>query len=71
MRNVSCDTCGKLFKGDYTDQELEAADEVICPDCEMNRAENAWERHCEDFHDGGCTRFNSLEEQMAAARKLK
>lgn len=40
-------------------------------DCEQNRAEAAWERHCEDFHDGGCTRFNSLLDQQAAARRLK
>jgi ribosomal protein L37AE/L43A len=45
--------------------------EFICADCEQNAAEAAYERHCEDFHDGGCTRFNSLEQQMAEARRLK
>jgi hypothetical protein len=45
--------------------------EFICDDCLQNTAEAAWERHCEDFHDGGCTRFISLEQQMADARRLK
>lgn len=45
--------------------------EFICESCEQNRAESAWERHCEDFHDGGCTRFNSLLDQQIAAQKLK
>jgi len=38
---------------------------------EQNRAEAAWERHCEDFHDGGDTSWLTLEQQQAAARKLK
>ena len=37
----------------------------------QNAAEAAYERHCEDFHDGGCTRFISLEQQQADARRLK
>ena len=45
--------------------------EFICEDCEQNAAEAAWERHCEDFHDGGSTRFISLEQQQEAARRLK
>jgi hypothetical protein len=45
--------------------------EFICDDCLQNAAEAAWERHCEDFHDGGCTRFISLEQQQADARRLK
>lgn len=45
--------------------------EFICDDCEQNAAEAAWERHCEDFHDGGCTRFNSLQQQQIEARRLK
>lgn len=45
--------------------------EFICDDCSQNAAEAAYERHCEDFHDGGCTRFNSLEQQQEAARRLK
>jgi hypothetical protein len=45
--------------------------EIICDNCARNHAEAAWERLCEDFHDGGCTRFNSLRDQQIEARKLK
>lgn len=45
--------------------------EFICDNCEQNSAEAAYERHCEDFYDGGATRFNSLEQQQAGARRLK
>lgn len=45
--------------------------ENICDNCEQNAAEAAWERHCEDFHDGGCMRFNSLTDQQIEAQKLK
>jgi hypothetical protein len=45
--------------------------EFICDDCEQNAAEAAYERHCVDFHDGGSTRFVSLQEHQAAARRLK
>lgn len=45
--------------------------EFICDNCEQNAAEAAYERHCEDFHDGGCTRFISLAQQQAEARKFK
>lgn len=45
--------------------------EFICDDCEQNAAEAAWERHCEDFHDGGATQFKSLQQQQIEARRLK
>jgi len=45
--------------------------EFVCDDCEQDAAEAAYERHCEDFHDGGCTRFNSLQQQQIEARRLK
>jgi len=45
--------------------------EFICINCEENAAEAAYERHCEDFHDGGATRFVTLEQQQAEARRLK
>ena len=45
--------------------------ELICVDCEANAAERAYERHCEDFHDGGSTKFKSLQQQQIEARKLK
>lgn len=45
--------------------------DTFCKDCEQNRAERAYERHCEDFHDGGCTRFNSLLDDQVAALRYK
>lgn len=45
--------------------------EFICDNCAQNAAEAAYERHCEDFHDGGCTRFNSPRDQQIEALKLK
>lgn len=45
--------------------------EFICADCEQNAAESAYERYCEDFHDGGSTRFRSLQDQQIEAMKLK
>lgn len=51
----------------------EAAGEILCDNCEQNAAETAYERMCEDLHDGGSTapwpdRQRMLDEQ---ARKLK
>ena len=45
--------------------------EFMCDNCEQNAAESAYERYCEDFHDGGSTRFNSLRDQQIKAKKLK
>jgi ribosomal protein L37AE/L43A len=61
-----CDKCGEL-----TGAPENEYGEYICDDCEQNAAEAAYERHCEDFHDGGATQFISLQEQQAAARRLK
>jgi hypothetical protein len=61
-----CDPCGQL-----TCNAENEYGEFICDDCAQNAAEAAWERHCEDFHDGGCTRFVSLEQQQIEARRLK
>lgn len=61
-----CETCDS----DFHVAENEYG-EFICENCEQNAAERAWERHCEAFHDGGSTRFISLEQQMAEARRLK
>lgn len=56
---VECEDCGCICTDD------------LCDDCVQNRAEIAWERHCEDFHDGGSTCFVSLLDQQNAARRLK
>jgi hypothetical protein len=47
-----CDVCD-----DPTMNPEDDYGEFVCDSCRDNRAEAAWERHCEDFHDGGCTRF--------------
>jgi len=72
MRKVSCDKCGVLFKGDYTDTELEEGP-VLCDNCEQNATEDAYERMCEDFHEGGSTApWPDVErKRMEEARKLK
>lgn len=41
--------------------------EVICPDCEQNANERAWERFCENFH-GGSDPLTIREKQIAAWR---
>jgi hypothetical protein len=45
--------------------------EFVCAECDQSAAESAYEHYCEDFHDGGSTRFNSLLDQQIEARKLK
>lgn len=45
--------------------------EFICDNCEQNAAEAAYERYCEDFHDGGATQFKGLQQQQIEARRLK
>lgn len=61
-----CETCA-----DLTDNAPDDYDEIHCDNCLQNAAETAYERHCEDFHDGGCTRFNSLRDQQIEAMKVK
>lgn len=47
--------------------------EFICDNCQQNAAESAYERLCEDFHDGGSTASwpETVRKQMEEARKLK
>lgn len=61
-----CDKCGDLTINPEDDYG-----EFVCESCLQSAAESAWERHCEDFHDGGCTRFNSLRDQQIEVQKLK
>lgn len=61
-----CDKCERK-----TDNPENDYGEFICDDCLQNQAERDYEQLCNDFHDGGSTRFISLQEQQAAARKLK
>lgn len=62
----ACDCCGDLTSAAEDDYG-----EFICDDCESNRAEAAYERFCEAFHDGGSTQFKSLAQQQAEARRFK
>lgn len=62
----ACDRCGR----GTTNAEDECGD-FTCDSCLDDRAEAAWERLCEDFHDGGSTQFKSLLEQQAEAWRLK
>lgn len=61
-----CDRCGEL-----TIQPENEYGEFICESCLDNAAEAAYERFCEDFHDGGATQFKSLRDQQIDAMKLK
>jgi len=62
----SCDICDGATSNVENDYG-----EHVCDNCEQNAAERAYEQFCEDFHDGGSTRFISLAEQQSAARRLK
>lgn len=63
---TACDICDC-----QTDAPENEYGEFICDGCEQNRAEAAYERYCEDFHDGGATQFKSLRDQQIDALKLK
>lgn len=65
---VLCDRCDSPMHPGAVEDEY---GEFVCRSCDQNQAEAAYERYCEDFHDGGCTRFNSLLDQQIEARKLK
>lgn len=62
----SCDECGAMTANPENDYC-----EHICDDCLQSAAERDWERLTEDFHDGGSTRFISLQDQQIAAMKFK
>lgn len=67
---IGCADCGEIVKAKFCCGIED--DDFYCDDCEQNRNERAYERYCEDFHDGGSTRFVTLEQQqMADARRLK
>jgi hypothetical protein len=59
-----CEFCELL-----TNNEEDEYGQFVCDDCEQNKAELAWERHCENLHGGGGA--PPLGEQLIQARKLK
>lgn len=63
MRCEVCDSTTGVSENEYG--------EDICDNCLQNRAEAAYERQCEAFHDGGSTQFKSLRDQQIEAQKLK
>lgn len=72
---IICDRCEcaiAVAPGSVTAPQPNAYGEFICDDCEQNAAEAAYERMCEDFHDGGSTAWpDSERKRMEEARKLK
>lgn len=64
-----CEKCGCELNGEAA--HIEARGEVWCHSCADNAAEDAYERFCADFHDGGNTSFKSLQQQQIEARRLK
>lgn len=74
MSMVRCDECEIMIDSDDDPDcfgEDGNAPDILCDNCRQNAAERAWERLCEDFHDGGSTRFVTLQQQQADARRLK
>lgn len=62
-----CDKCEEVASLIETDWG-----EMWCENCLQSAAEAAYERMCEDFHDGGNTSFPDGErKRMEEARKLK
>lgn len=54
-----CDRCdGPMHPGAVEDEY----GEFVCANCDQNAAEAAYERLCEDYHDGGSTRFRFTEQ---------
>lgn len=66
-----CEKCSGFMKPPGVFDEFSG--EFWCEDCAQNRAEAAWERQCEDFHDGGSTAPwpETVRQQQIEARKLK
>ena len=71
MSMICCEKCDCFIDSDDDPDCFTDTDEVLCDNCRQNRAEAAWERFCEDFHDGGNTSFKTLQQQQIEARRLK
>lgn len=64
-----CEHCRRACADLRYDADL---DEYWCNSCLDNRAEAAYERQCESFHDGGDTSWPDAQRiREAEARKLK
>jgi hypothetical protein len=62
----------KILRDEIEDIELvQARLKSLIDNYRSNEAEAAWERMCEDFHDGGNTSFVSLRDRQIEAMKLK
>lgn len=68
QERITCEKCGDPIENAVLDDY----DRYICLDCQSDEAEAAYERMCEDFHDGGSTAWPDAErKRMEKARKLK
>lgn len=64
-----CDRCDSLMHPGAVEDDY---GEFVCAECDQAAAERAYERMCEDFHDGSCMSFPDGErKRMEEARKLK
>lgn len=68
VNNCYCEKCEQTADKIVSENEF---GEMVCEECEQNAAERAWDRFCEDFHDGGDVSFKSLQQQQIEAQKLK
>lgn len=66
-----CEKCGFEMGGEMA--HIEERDEIWCHSCADNAAEAAYERMCEDFHDGGSTAPwpDVVRQRQIEAQKLK
>lgn len=64
---IICDRCEEHVDVDLVDEE------GVCKNCRQDQAEAAYERLCEDFHDGGSTAPwpETVRMRQEEARKLK
>lgn len=63
--------CAHCKSTDSTVEWSDAHDMYACNNCLQNFAEDAFERYCADFRDGGSTKFNSPLDDQILARRMK
>lgn len=63
--------CAHCKSADGTVEWSDDYDMYACDNCLQNFTEDAYERYCADFHDGGSTKFNSLLDDQILARRMK
>jgi ribosomal protein L37AE/L43A len=67
-----CERCLNDKVEVFQDPDDSEFGEWLCSNCRQNMAEAAYERMCEDFHDGGSQAWPDAErKRIEEARKLK